>query len=131
MKKFHYSLYFTLGMVMILVLGISSLHNTQTELGLLCDKFNEDITLPDGQECIEPVTMSKHVFTFINRRGDIAIYEYIRMDPTRRIQPLTRVWFMYAAFRPTTLCEIPTTFDRWRMPIWMTPEEKACFNLAL
>lgn len=128
MKKCHYTLYFVLGFVMCSVLGFSSLHTTQNELALLCDKFNEDFTLPDSRRCVNGITKSHDTFTFINHQDNIMEYEYIRIDPTKRIEPKTRVWFDFVSFRSAMGCPQPTTFDKWRMVVWLTKEEKICYN---
>lgn len=128
MKIIDCVVYISLGAVMCLVLLVNSAHMTQTELELLCSKFNEDITLPDSQQCIEGITKSREAFTFINRQENIVTYEYIRMDPHKRVEPKTRVWYDFISFRSSKGCSHPTTFDKWRMVIWYTAEEDICFN---
>lgn len=127
MKKFRYVTYCALCLLVCVVLGMISLDNRQNELALLCQKFNEDITRPESQWCVEPVLMTPVAFTFISQQNDIASYEYIRMDPTKRIEGRTRIWFSFLHFTDAGTCPRPTWYDKWRMPIWLTGEESACY----
>ena len=128
MKKFQFVTVLVLGLFVCLSLGISSLHQTQGELLLLCEKFNADFTLSEYRKCKDPITMTGENFTFLSQEDIITVYGYIQLDPTRRIQPATAVWFDWISARPLNTCALPTTFDRWRMLLWETPEEKECFN---